>query len=48
MLHSFALHTVYGWSIHLIGALWDSVTNLLFHLAQEASKNKENQRKEET
>jgi len=47
MLHGYTLHTIYGWSIHLIGALWDSVTNLLLHLARGTPKNKENQRKEE-
>jgi hypothetical protein len=34
IIHGYALHTVYGWSIHLIGALWDSVTHLLLHLAK--------------
>ncbi|XP_077276899.1 uncharacterized protein LOC143905365 [Temnothorax americanus] len=29
IIHGYALHTIYGWSIHLVGALWDSVTNLL-------------------
>jgi len=48
MLHGYALHTIYGWSIHLIGALWDSVTNLLLHLARGTPENKGNQRKEET
>lgn len=31
-LHGYALHQVYGWSIHLLGSLWDSVTNTLIHL----------------
>lgn len=26
IIHGYAFHTIYGWSIHLIGALWDSVT----------------------
>ncbi|XP_071653561.1 uncharacterized protein [Temnothorax longispinosus] len=34
IIHGYALHTIYGWSIYLIGALWDSVTNLLLHLAR--------------
>ncbi|CAB0029860.1 unnamed protein product [Trichogramma brassicae] len=33
-IHSYALYTIYGWSIHLLGALWDSVTYLLLHIGQ--------------
>jgi len=32
IVHGYALHTVYGWSIYLIGAIWDSATQLLLHL----------------
>ncbi|KYQ60585.1 hypothetical protein ALC60_00358 [Trachymyrmex zeteki] len=32
MIHGYALHTVYGWSLHLLGAIWSSVTHLLLHL----------------
>lgn len=32
IVHGYALHTVYGWSVYLIGAFWDSLTNLLLHL----------------
>lgn len=32
LVHGYALHTVYGWSLYLLGAIWDSVTNLLLHL----------------
>ncbi|KAM0730290.1 hypothetical protein ACS0PU_004167 [Formica fusca] len=32
IVHGYALHTVYGWSIYLIGAIWDSLTQLLLHL----------------
>ncbi|KAL6420212.1 hypothetical protein ACFW04_011772 [Cataglyphis niger] len=34
IVHGYALHTVYGWSIYLIGAIWDSLTQLLLHLRQ--------------
>ncbi|KAL7296476.1 hypothetical protein TKK_0010481 [Trichogramma kaykai] len=34
-IHSYALYSLYGFSIHLIGALWDSVTHLLMHLGQQ-------------
>lgn len=32
LIHGYALHTVYGWSLYMIGAIWDSVTHLLLHL----------------
>ncbi|XP_039315382.1 uncharacterized protein LOC120359965 [Solenopsis invicta] len=33
-IHGYALHTVYGCSMHLLGALWSSITHLLLHLAR--------------
>lgn len=33
-IHGYALYTIYGWSLHLLGALWSSITHLLVHLAQ--------------
>lgn len=33
VIHGYALHSIYGWSIHMLGALWRSVTHLLLHLA---------------
>lgn len=35
LVHGYALHTVYGWSLYLIGAIWDSVTQLLLHLGKQ-------------
>lgn len=35
-IHGYALHSIYGWSIHLLGAIWSSVTNLLLHLGKPA------------
>jgi len=32
IIHGYALHSVYGWSMHLLGAVWNSVTHLLRHL----------------
>ncbi|XP_032676788.1 uncharacterized protein LOC116846701 isoform X1 [Odontomachus brunneus] len=46
IIHGYAIHSIYGWSIHLIGALWDSVTNLLVHLGKGATP-KEERRNEE-
>ncbi|KAL0128582.1 hypothetical protein PUN28_003737 [Cardiocondyla obscurior] len=34
LVHGYDLHTVYGWSIYLIGAIWDFITNLLLHLGK--------------
>jgi len=31
IIHGYALHSVYGWSVHLLAAIWSSVTNLLLH-----------------
>ncbi|XP_039309734.1 uncharacterized protein LOC120358715 [Solenopsis invicta] len=33
-IHGYALHTAYGCSMHLLGAVWSSITHLLLHLAQ--------------
>ncbi|XP_072755902.1 uncharacterized protein [Anoplolepis gracilipes] len=33
-IHGYALHTVYGCSLHLLGAVWSSLTHLLLHLAR--------------
>lgn len=42
LVHGYALHTVYGWSIYLIGAIWDSLTQLLLHLGQKKPKKSNN------
>jgi hypothetical protein len=34
VIHGYALHSIYEWSIHLIGAIWASVTSLLLHLGR--------------
>ena len=34
IIHGYALHSIYGWSLHLLGALWASVTSLLLHLGK--------------
>lgn len=39
LIHGYALHSVYGWSIHLLGAVWSSVTSLLLHLGRAAMTN---------
>lgn len=32
VIRGYAIHSIYGWSIHLIGAVWSSITHLLIHL----------------
>ncbi|GAB1869250.1 hypothetical protein CAJAP_10329 [Camponotus japonicus] len=32
IIHGYALHSIYGWSLHLLEAVWTSVTNLLLHI----------------
>ena len=34
IIQGYTLHAVYGWCIHLLGALWSSVTFLLIHIAR--------------
>lgn len=31
LIHGYALHRVFGWSLWLLGACWDSVSNFLLH-----------------
>lgn len=48
LIHGYALHSIYGWSIHLIGAIWSSVTYLLLHLGRpNSAKEKENRQLEQ-
>ena len=42
-IHGYALHTVYGCSLHLIGAIWSSLTHLLIHLARSPTKGNDEQ-----
>lgn len=41
-IHGYALHTVYGCSLHLLGAIWGSITHLLLHLAHRPAKQDSN------
>ncbi|XP_036138366.1 uncharacterized protein LOC105829195 isoform X1 [Monomorium pharaonis] len=47
-IHGYALHTVYGCSMHLLGAIWSSLTHLLLHLAHGPPKKLENQQRDTT
>jgi len=46
MIHGYALHSAYGCSIHLLGAIWSSLTHLLLHLANKAKPVSENKNNE--
>jgi len=46
IIHGYALHSIYGWSIHLLGAVWTSVTNLLLHMARTPKESTAAQREE--
>lgn len=39
IIHGYALHSLYGWSLHLLGAIWSSVTNLLLYLGRRNNDN---------
>lgn len=39
IIQGYALHSVYGCSIHLLGAIWGSITNLLLRLSERQSNN---------
>lgn len=41
VIHGYAIHTIYGWSLHLLGSFWDSITHLIILLSQRKSKKKE-------
>lgn len=41
ILHSYALHSIYGCSCYLIGSLWDSLTQLLLLLGGKKTTNHE-------
>lgn len=41
VIHGIALHEIYGFSFHLLGALWDSLTQLLLHWGNQRENRKE-------
>jgi len=41
LIHGYALHSIYGWSVHLFGAVWTSITNLLLHLSRTTKEDKD-------
>ena len=41
VIHGVALHQVYGFSFHLLGAIWDSVTQVLLHWGNTKNNFKE-------
>lgn len=43
-IHGYALHSLYGWSLYLLGALWSSITSLLVTLAHKKELEKQSTR----
>lgn len=41
-IHGYTLHSLYGWSFALVGAIWSSITHLLIARAQRANTDKSN------
>lgn len=39
LLHGFALHSVFGWSLLILGAFWDSLSNFLLHFKKKIDDN---------
>jgi len=35
-IHGYALHSAYGCSLYILGAIWSSLTNLLLYIAKES------------
>jgi hypothetical protein len=48
IIHGYALYSLYGFSIHMLGAIWNSVTQLLIYLGQKDKERMENEKNEET
>ncbi|EFN68983.1 hypothetical protein EAG_15362 [Camponotus floridanus] len=44
IIHGYALHSIYGWSLHLLGAFWNSVANLLLHKGTRRYNTRSNDR----
>ena len=42
IIHGYTLHSVYGWSIRLLGAFFGSITHLLVHLRTNDNNNNKN------
>lgn len=43
VIHGYAIHSIYGWSVHLLGAIWDSITHLILHLSRKPQKKQTSQ-----
>lgn len=40
LIRGYALHSIYGWSLHLLGAIWSSITHLLLQLGSNKGQRK--------
>ena len=43
ILQAYVIHSVYGWSVHLLGALWTSVTHFLIYAARRPENTNDNE-----
>lgn len=48
IIRGYALHSVYGWSVHLVGAIWSSLTHLLLQLGKKGKDDNANTGSEAT
>lgn len=44
LIHGYAIYSLYGFSLHIIGAVWNSVTQLLLHLGNERQRRAEREK----
>ena len=42
IIRGYTLHSIYGWSIHVLGAVFSSITALLIHLGMSTEEEKKN------
>lgn len=41
VIHGYTLHSIYGWSLHILGAVWSSLAHLLVQMGHRRSQTRE-------
>lgn len=41
IIHGYTLHSIYGWSLHILGAVWSSLAHLLVQMGHRRSQTRE-------
>lgn len=41
VIQGYAIHSIYGWSIHLVGAIWSSISHLLIRLGSDSQRHQQ-------